>query len=235
MKNKQLWIELPPINGEQPKRLLVFLHGAGSNPDAFAPVAIAWQLKFPAAAAFILQAPFETAANSATSNSGRYDWVPVNLDIDQRQLALKEAAITAASLIAIIQQNTGLKPQETIVVGFSRGATVAIDLTRLPEPIVDIAVAYAPVLSSTLLADEKPKVRAIHLIHGTADTLVTTDKAQRAHKQLILSNCNVTLDLLEDGTHSINQDSINVGTIRVMQTLFKGRKKSAQANSTWLH
>jgi phospholipase/carboxylesterase len=235
MQKQQLWIELPTISGEDPRRLLVFLHGAGSNPDAFAPVAIAWQLKFPSAAAFILQAPFETAAHSTRSSSGRYDWVPSNLDIEQRQIALKQAAITAAGLIAMIQKTTRLTANETIAIGFSRGATVAIDLTRLATPVVDIAVAYAPVLSSTLLAGEKPKARAIHLIHGTADTLVTADKVQRAHKQLILSNCNATLDLLEDGTHSIDQDSINVGTTRVMQTLFKGRKKSIQSNATWLH
>jgi predicted esterase len=81
MDEQQLWIELPPINGEQPKRLLVFLHGAGSNPDAFAPVAIAWQLKFQSAAAFVLQAPLKSGL-SVDGYSQRFDWLPNRIHED---------------------------------------------------------------------------------------------------------------------------------------------------------
>ncbi len=52
---EQVWLELPPISASAPRRLLVFLHGAGSSPENFAPVAIAWQLKFPGATAVLLQ------------------------------------------------------------------------------------------------------------------------------------------------------------------------------------
>jgi predicted esterase len=51
-----LWLELPPISSTAPRRLIVFLHGAGSSAERFAPVAIAWMLKFPGATGAILHA-----------------------------------------------------------------------------------------------------------------------------------------------------------------------------------
>ena len=60
---EQLWLELPPISSSAPRRLLVFLHGAGSSPEAFAPVAVAWQLKVPGATVAVIEALRPAAAS----------------------------------------------------------------------------------------------------------------------------------------------------------------------------
>jgi phospholipase/carboxylesterase len=223
---QQLWIELPPINGGQPQRLLVFLHGAGSNPDSFAPVAIAWQLKFPTAAAFILQAPLPSAVPAPEGFAPRFDWLPSQ---NPEQTAVRGAALTAEKAIRTIQTETGLGAHQTIVIGYSQGATVALDTARLTPKIADILVSYAGQLNGAILADEKISASALHLIHGELDSVVTMDKAQRAYSQLMHAHGDVTLDILEDGTHTIDQDSINVGTTRTMQTIFRGRKKNTHA------
>jgi phospholipase/carboxylesterase len=220
---QQLWIELPPINGGEPQRLLVFLHGAGSNPDSFAPVAIAWQLKFPTAAAFVLQASVPSAAPAPEGVLPRFDWFKAN---SPHVATVRGAALTAEKSIRTIQSSTGLGAHQTIVVGYSQGATVALDIARLAPKLADIVVSYAGQLSGAILANEKISASALHLIHGELDSLVTIDKAQRAYGQLMLAHGDVTLDILEDGTHTIDQDSINVGTTRVMQTIFRGRKKN---------
>ena len=54
-RDEQLWLELPPISATAPKRLIVFLHAAGSTPELLAPVAIAFQLKFPGATVVLMQ------------------------------------------------------------------------------------------------------------------------------------------------------------------------------------
>jgi phospholipase/carboxylesterase len=232
MDEQQLWIELPPINGEHPKRLLVFLHGAGSNPDAFAPVAIAWQLKFQSAAAFVIQAPIKSSL-SVEGFLQRFDWLPNRLHEDAQTRAdthkadIVNAAITVMEMIKTIQQTNSLGMEETVIIGFSQGATIALEICRMEEQVADIYVSYAGQLSSAILANENPKARAIHLIHGTLDSVITADKSQRAFQHLAQRHHAVTLDLLEDGIHSIDQESVNVGTIRVMQTLFKGRLKKA--------
>jgi phospholipase/carboxylesterase len=250
---QQLWIELPPINGGEPQRLLIFLHGAGSNPDAFAPVAIAWQLKFPTAAAFVLQASEPSAVPTPEGLMPRFDWFSSHTP---DHAVVRGAALTAEKAIRTIQSSTGLGAHQTIVIGYSQGATVALDIARLAPNIADkitdkvtnkvaeIVVAYAGQLSGAILADEKISASALHLIHGELDSIVTLDKAQRAYAQLMLAHGDVTLDILEDGKHTIDQDSINVGTTRVMQTIFRGRKKNIpspknvsvnQLNSAKLH
>ncbi len=52
---QQMWLEVTPHDSKPPRRLLVFLHGAGSRPETFAPLAIAWQYKFPGAIAIVMQ------------------------------------------------------------------------------------------------------------------------------------------------------------------------------------
>jgi phospholipase/carboxylesterase len=223
---QQLWIELPPINGGQPQRLLVFLHGAGSNPDSFAPAAIAWQLKFPTAAAFVLQAPFPSAVPAPEGLAPRFDWLP-SQPLDQA--AVRGASLTVEKAIRAIQAETGLGAHQTVVIGYSQGATIALDTARLEPKIADIVVSYAGQLNGAILADEKISASALHLIHGELDSVVTLDKAHRAYSQLMQAHGDVTLDILENGTHTIDQDSINVGTTRTMQTIFRGRKKSIQS------
>jgi phospholipase/carboxylesterase len=220
---QQLWIELPPINGGEPQRLLIFLHGAGSNPDSFAPVAIAWQLKFPTAAAFVLQASEPSAVPAPEGSMPRFDWFNSHAP-DHK--TVRGATLTAEKAIRTIQASTGLGIHQTIVIGYSQGATVALDIARLVPKVADIVVSYAGQLSGAILAGEKISVSALHLIHGELDSLVTLDKAQRAYAQLMQAHGDVTLDILEDGTHTIDQDSINVSTTRVMQTIFRGRKKN---------
>jgi phospholipase/carboxylesterase len=228
---QQLWIELPPINGGQPQRLLVFLHGAGSNPDSFAPVAIAWQLKFPTAAAFVLQASLPSAVPAPEGFAPRFDWLPSQ---NPEHSTVRGAALIAEKAIRTIQAETGLGAHQTVVIGYSQGATVALDTARLVPKVADIVVSYAGQLNGAILANEKISASALHLIHGELDSVVTLDKAQRAYSQLMNAHGDVTLDILEDGTHTIDQDSINVATTRTMQTIFRGRKKNIQVSKNKL-
>jgi phospholipase/carboxylesterase len=222
--SEQLWIELPPINDVPPTRLLILLHGAVSSVDKFAPVAIAWQLKFPTAAAFILQAP-----ERSLMEAERFSWFSPAVSGDQRAIAIKAAAKNVADKLATIQKSTGLTAQSTLIVGFSQGATVALELARSESIFADIIIAYAGQLSSTVLAGQVINARTIHLVHGELDSIVTPDQAERTYRQLMLAHGDVTLDVIEDGTHAIDQDFITVGTTRAMQSIFRGRAKKTKS------
>jgi phospholipase/carboxylesterase len=222
--SEQLWIELPPIHDVPPTRLLVFLHGAVSNTDKFAPVAIAWQLKFPTAAAYILQAP-----QKSVPNADRFSWFSPTATATEKIEAIQTAANNVADKLETLQKSTGLNAQSTVIVGFSQGATVALEVARSRANCADIVVAYAGQLSSAVLAGQTINARTIHLVHGELDSIVTPDQAERTYRQLLQAHGDVTLDVIEDGTHAIDQDFITVGTTRAMQSIFRGRIKKAKS------
>ncbi|MFZ9679366.1 MAG: alpha/beta fold hydrolase [Quisquiliibacterium sp.] len=215
---QQLWLELPPISAQAPRRLLVFLHGAGSSPEVFAPVAIAWQLKFPGATAAILQ-----GLEPAASGSGR-DWFDPRGDTQERALKLDAALETIAQRVQEAQRQCGATPDETVLIGFSQGATVALELARAYPHLGAIVVAYAGRLSRPIRGDERLRA-TIHLIHGELDSLVPVVHARQALRGLQAGGAQVTLDIIEDGSHTIGQDMVIVGTTRVLQTIFKGRRR----------
>lgn len=201
-----------------PKRLLVFLHGAGSTPEAFAPVAIAWQLKFPGARAIILQAPLPARV------AGGADWFDATAPLEQRRDLIADCAERVAQRIRQLQADFELGADRTVVVGFSQGATVALELGRLPNSPVQIVVSYAGRLARPISRDERVGA-TIHLIHGQLDSWVPVTYAQQALRGLRAIGAQVSLDITEDGIHSIGTDMIIIGTTRAMQTVFKGRAR----------
>lgn len=212
----QLWLELPPQSARAPRRLLVFLHGAGSSPEAFAPVAIAWQLKFPGATAAILE-----ALRSRSMQRGK-DWFDGRGVASDRASRIEDACDVVAARIEALQRATGIGGALTVVVGFSQGATIALELARRHPSLASIVVSYAGQLARPI-APEEHIVPTIHLLHGEFDSLVPAVHAHRAYRGLSAAGADVTLDIAADESHSIGQAMVNLGTTRVLQTLFRGR------------
>jgi hypothetical protein len=48
--------------------------------------------------------------------------------------------------------------------------------------------------------------------------------SSQAFRGLTAIKADVSLDIVGDEAHAIGQDLVNVGTTRVMQTLFRGRR-----------
>ena len=218
LPTQQLWLELPPISAQAPRRLLVFLHGAGSRPEVFAPVAVSWQLKFPGATAAILQGLQPSPARDGL------DWFDARGVATDRAERVERATRAVAARLLSLQQAAQVGAAQTVLVGFSQGATVALELARARPELASIIVAYAGRLATPIRSDERVSA-TIHLIHGELDSLVPAVHAKQALRGLRAIGADVTLDITEDGTHSIGQDMIILGTTRVLQTVFRGRAR----------
>ena len=217
----QLWLELPALSERAPPRLLVFLHGAGSRPETFAPVAIAWQLKFPGATAAILQGLHAGAAGHG------FDWYDNRGVAADRIGRIAEATDAVAHRVKSLQNTCGVGAERTVLIGFSQGATVVLQALRRHPGLCSIGVAYAGRLASPIRADER--IRAdVHLIHGELDSIVPVVHARQALRGLQAAGANVTLDINADGAHTIGQEGVILGTTRVLQTIFRGRRRPSR-------
>ena len=238
------------MSGGGPKRLLVLLHGAGSNPGQVVMAAVAWQLKFRSARAILLAAPHlgepvvdaaaaaaaaadaEATAELVDENGGdghpdfrprpRY-WVdPAEYPVQAGSVRRESERV--AGRIEAWQARTGLGPAQTLLVGFSQGASIALELAFEPHDLAHLIVAFAPRLYRIPLEGDVTRA-AIHLIHGRYDSVVPLAHGEAALRRLGAISAATSLDVIEDGGHAITQDHLNVATQRAMQTLFAGRRE----------
>lgn len=214
--------------GEPTQRLLVFLHGAGSSAERFAPVAIAWMLKFPRATGAILH-----ALQPSLSGQGG-DWFDGRGVAQALEPRVVQAGQRIAPRIEALQRATGVSGADTVLVGFSQGATLALELARSRPDLLGIAVSYSGRMIPPPRQHEIVSP-SVHLVHGSSDSLVPVIHSERISRRLQANGARVTLDVLEGQGHSIGQDMIILGTTRVMQTVFRHRKRGTAAGGPAAH
>ena len=214
--SEQLWLELPPMSDSAPRRLMVFLHGPGSSPEAFAPIALAWQLRFPGAVAILMQG-LRRFGHEA-------DWFDARDADGQSAERARAASAIIAQRIASVQQTASVDARNTVLIGHSQGAALALDIARGHPDLASIIVAYAGRLTRPV-REHDTVGGTIHLIHGEFDSVVPAVHGSQAYRSLRAIGADVSLDIVEDEAHAIGQGLVNLGTTRVMQTLFRGRQR----------
>jgi phospholipase/carboxylesterase len=205
------------MSDSAPPRLMVFFHGEGSTPEEFAPVALSWQLKFPGATVLVMQGLRERTP-------GRWEWFDARGVGEERVARLQDAAKNIAIQIRESQRQHGFSAPTTILVGYSQGASLLLEIVRSHPELCGFAIAYSGRLLRPIRASESITT-PIHLIHGGLDSLVPLVYARQAFDGLKAIGADVTLDVMEDSSHHIDQDQIILGTTRAMQSVFKHRKK----------
>lgn len=226
MNQEEFWIELPALSPHAPRRLIIFLHAAGATTSALVPFAVAWQRKFPGATAALL------AGNIRARQGGR-EWF-ATLPLEDRTERVELARKTALLRIEMLQRTLDFLPNQTILVGWSQGATLAIELARCTPTPAAIVVAYASQLARPLQFNE-PLLPTFHLLHGELDSVVPVGQGQKAWRSLRAAGADVTLDVMTEAAHELGPGMVSLGTTRVMQTLFRGRHPANLASVAALH
>ena len=64
----------------------------------------------------------------------------------------------------------------------------------------------------------------IHLVHGEYDSVVSRVYAERAARVLAGLHVPVTLDIVEDLGHALSHRAISLGSLRLLQGIYEGRR-----------
>ena len=202
----------------KPNSLVVLLHGIGADAFDLIPLAKHWSLTLKKTKFYSLHAPY--AYRLATP--GR-QWFDLE-DRDQTRI-LKEIELIRPLIVAFTKSKLkyhNLQYKDLILVGFSQGTMVALNITLTIKEEIRGVLGYSGGViltkSGKININSKPKVC---LIHGKDDEVVP--KKMMEATKIILKDSNIDIDtyLIENLDHSINQECLEIGQNFLVKHLLK--------------
>lgn len=109
-----------------------------------------------------------------------------------------------ATCVAYWQTQAGVTAAATALIGFSQGAVMALESTKLATPLASRVVAISGRFAA--LPDAAPADVAVHMLHGKADTVIAYSHTVNAAHRLRDLGCDVTADVLPFIGHEIHPE-----------------------------
>jgi phospholipase/carboxylesterase len=205
-----------PTPERRSNHLFVFLHGCGATAQSMIPIAFKFQARFPSAA-LVVPSGFDPDARGGAAQ----DWYPTRgLNCDNHRERVAAVLPDFEDLVRREQTNFGVPPGRTVLIGFSQGGTVALEAVKsagIASAVVAFASRFARLPANGIRA-------RIHLVHGAYDSVVSPVHAERAARVLNGLHVPVTLDIVEDLGHALSHRAICLGSLRLLQGIYEGRR-----------
>ena len=161
------------------KKLVIFLHGVGSNGDDLAGLGPHWAPLLPATAFAAPDAPFRF------DHGPGYQWFSLDGITPQNRAERVIAARSAfdKTLHGLLSAHQVTEPENVLLVGFSQGSIMALDaLASGRWPLAGV-VAF-----SGRLATPEPLMPVRHapvlLVHGRVDAVIPWEESESASLRL---------------------------------------------------
>jgi phospholipase/carboxylesterase len=198
----------PPVSGDKPTRLVILLHGRGSDGEDLLDLQRFWGRLLPEAEFIAPDAPFP----SDMAPRG-HEWFKAQ----DRSPASLLAALrgTAPSLDAYLDEELrkrGLSERDAALVGFSQGTMIALHVgLRRAQPFAGIVGYSGRLIAPHLLADELRSRPPVLLVHGTDDSRVPLEAMTEAETTLRAAGVPVETLACAGIDHSIDQEGVVQG------------------------
>ena len=208
-----------PPAAVRPGHLFVFLHGSGATAQSMIPLAFRFQSRFPSAALVV-----PSGFRSAEADAALQQWFPMRgLNDDNRLARVRAVLPPLEDLVRREQARTGVPPRRTVLIGYSQGGTVALELATAVPGLAGAVVSYAARYARLPRAGASIASR-IHLVHGADDVIVSRVHAERAARVLSALHVPVTLDIVERLGHQLSHEAACLGSLRLLQGIYEGRR-----------
>lgn len=197
----------PPAHARQ---LIVLLHDAGAGPEDMLPLASTFHQQWPEAA-IALPAGLEACHGPLP---GHRQWYEQNGINDSNRRARVQAVMPAfIELIRGLQETTGVSSRDTVLVGFSQGAIMALEAVQKRDGLAGRVLAFAGRYSD--LPHKAPRLTRISLFHGDHDKVMPLHHAQAAFAQLQTLGGDVSLDIAHAVGHELSFELVNQAIVRL--------------------
>ena len=197
-----------PNHDFEPNSLVILLHGIGADAFDLIPLAKYWALTLKKTKFYSLHAPYPCKLTP----SGK-QWFDLE-DRDQTRI-LKEIELVKPMIITFLKRKLkdyNLQYKDLMLVGFSQGTMVALNLTLTMKEEVRGVLGY----SGGVVLTKSGKIEIISkpnicLVHGKNDEVVP--KKMMETTKIILKDNNIDVDthLIENLGHSIDQKGLEIG------------------------
>jgi phospholipase/carboxylesterase len=215
---------LPPASGNKPDSIVVFLHGYGANGHDLLSLGNMWAKLLPNT---LFVAPHGPAISELYPSGNQWfdlsDWNPeAPFTESQTERIVAEIQNLTPSFNQYLDdllKTHNLPAEKLALVGFSQGTMFALHVA-LHRPLCAGVVGY----SGAFLDDPKEAKIArppILLVHGEDDQLVPARFSQSAEDRLKLLQVPVTLALIPDLEHGIDEKGLTIGGIFLRDNLYK--------------
>jgi phospholipase/carboxylesterase len=192
-------IRISPSAGQAPEVLILLLHGVGASAAAMEPVAHALARGLPTAAVVALNGydQFDMGGN------GRQWFSVKGVTEANRHERVVAAMPRVEAVIADEEQRVGLSRGQTILVGFSQGAIMSLQIaaTSLTPPRAVVSLSGRVALPLMAASGPRPSVL---LSHGMADPVIPILELDTAASALGQAGCKVHSQIVPNFGHSIH-------------------------------
>ena len=199
-----------PAQGGEASSLVIFLHGYGA--DAADLIGLADPLG-PHLPGTMFLAP--DAPERCRNNPMGFQWFPIPW-LDGTPEAVAEAGAHAAfqalnGWLDAVALETGIAPERTVILGFSQGTMMALQVgLRREKPLAGIVGFSGRLLRPELLAGEIRTKPPVLLVHGDADPVVPFASLKEAADALVAAGVETYAHVSRGTAHGIAPDGLGV-------------------------
>lgn len=196
-----------PAKSGAAKQLVVLLHGYGSDGNDLISLASLWRDQMPGA---LFVAP--NAPDACDINPMGFQWFPLDLDRSISRLSGSESARPIVT--NFLQQSwadTGVAAKDTLLVGFSQGAMMALDVgLRLPDALMGVVAFSGGVIAPEAIGPEVAAKPPVCMVHGAEDDVVPVGMSVVGGEALRKLGLDVTVHISPGAGHTIAPDGLEV-------------------------
>lgn len=195
------------------KQLLLLFHGVGDNPVNMGEIGAHFAPRFPEALIVSI------GGVEPCGPEGRQWFSVQNVTEESRQARVDAVMPAFLAIVREWQQQSGVSAEATALIGFSQGAIMALESIKAQPGLASRVIAFNGRYAT--LPGQADTQTTIHLIHGGEDRIIELQYAVNAQEALMREGGDVTLDIVDDLGHAIDDRSMALALDHLRYTVPK--------------